>query len=102
MKFDRNTVIGFVLLAALFFGFFYFNTKEQSASAKRQAYIDSVDKANKKKTTTTDTASLKTKDTSGVNTNQVATTTGQFQNATKGTEALTTIDNDLVKITFTN
>ena len=24
MKFDRNTVIGFVILAALFFGYFYY------------------------------------------------------------------------------
>ena len=30
MKFDRNTVIGFIVLALLFFGFFYYNSKEQN------------------------------------------------------------------------
>ncbi len=31
MNFDRNTVIGFVVLAALFFGYFYYNNKEQAS-----------------------------------------------------------------------
>src|SRR5215204_5712550 len=30
MKFERNTVIGFVLLAILFFGYFWFNSQEQN------------------------------------------------------------------------
>ena len=28
MNFDRNTVIGFVVLALLFFGYFYYNNQE--------------------------------------------------------------------------
>lgn len=31
MKFDRNTIVGFILLAILFIGFFYLNSKEQNA-----------------------------------------------------------------------
>lgn len=57
MKFDRNTVIGFVILAALFFGYFYYTNKEQSAYRKdklakqqvEQARIDSINKANQPK-----------------------------------------------------
>jgi YidC/Oxa1 family membrane protein insertase len=45
MKFDRNTVIGFVLLALLFFGFFYFNNQEQARAAKNRAIQDSIKKA---------------------------------------------------------
>ena len=37
MKFDRNTVVGFVVLAALFFGYFYFTNKQQSEYRKTKA-----------------------------------------------------------------
>ncbi|HYC40806.1 MAG TPA: membrane protein insertase YidC [Chitinophagaceae bacterium] len=37
MKFDRNTILGFVILAALFFGYFYYTNREQSAYRKQQA-----------------------------------------------------------------
>jgi YidC/Oxa1 family membrane protein insertase len=37
MNFDRNTVIGFVLLALLFFGYFYILNTEQSEVRQRQA-----------------------------------------------------------------
>lgn len=49
MKFDRNTVIGFVVLAALFFGYFYYNNQEQAAFKKQEAeelrIKDSIDAA---------------------------------------------------------
>ena len=37
MKFDRNTVVGFVVLAALFFGYFYFTNQQQSEYRKKKA-----------------------------------------------------------------
>ena len=49
MNFDRNTVIGFVVLAALFFGYFYCNNKEQAAFKQEQARLDSIANANKPK-----------------------------------------------------
>ena len=42
MNFDRNTVIGFILLAVLFFAFFYYTNKQQAALQKQKAYEDSV------------------------------------------------------------
>ncbi len=30
MKFDRNTVLGFIVLGILFIGYFYYNSKEQN------------------------------------------------------------------------
>ena len=49
MNFDRNTVLGFVVLALLFFGYFWYTNKEQAASRLRQARIDSIANANKPK-----------------------------------------------------
>ncbi len=56
MKFDRNTVLGFVVMAALFFGYFFFINKEQSGMRKEQARLDSIKNANKPKP---DTAALR-------------------------------------------
>jgi YidC/Oxa1 family membrane protein insertase len=100
MKFDRNTVIGFVLLALLFFGFFYFNSQEQARVLKNKAIQDSIAKAALPKPKT-DT-SAKRNDTSHVSTPQITNVTGQFQKAMIGTEQLAHVENDLVKVTFTN
>ena len=55
MKFDRNTVLGFVILAALFFGYFYFTNQQQAESRKlkeveakaQRAKADSIKLVNK-------------------------------------------------------
>ena len=36
MKFDRNTVLGFLILGALFIGYFVYTSKEQNAYRKKQ------------------------------------------------------------------
>ena len=99
MNFDRNTVIGFVLLALLFFGFFYFNSKEQAATRQKKIIQDSIAKANQPKTQDTTTQK---KDTAQFTPTQVASTAGEFQKATTGSEQTTSLENDLIKITFTN
>ena len=100
MKFDRNTVIGFVLLALLFFGFFYFNNQEQARVAKNKAIQDSIAKAALPKPKT-DTSGKRI-DTSHSNIPQITSVTGQFQKQMIGPEQLVTVENDLVKIAFTN
>ena len=52
MNFDRNTVLGFVVLALLFFGYFWYTNKEQATLRKQQARIDSIANANKPKADT--------------------------------------------------
>ena len=53
MNFDRNTIIGFIVLAVLFVGYFFYTTKEQQAY--QQALITRVQaQANR----FTDTAAL--------------------------------------------
>ena len=55
MNFDRNTIIGFIILAILFFGFFWYNNQEQlklekqkAEEARQKAVKDSIAKANQK------------------------------------------------------
>ncbi len=47
MNFDRNTIIGFVVLALLFFGYFYFNRQQQLSYEAEQRRVDSINKAKK-------------------------------------------------------
>lgn len=102
MKFDRNTVIGFVILAGLFFGYFYFTNKQQSEYRKQQAekqkrekvIQDSINLVNKPK-----------QDSLSRIADSVAkiTKVGNFQAAINDTtEKLVVAENELIKLTFTN
>lgn len=99
MNFDRNTVLGFVVLALLFFGYFWYTSKEQAAYRKEQARIDSIANANKPKL---DTIALKRDSTRLDSQNRVASAGTTFGNAANGTEQLLVAESDLLKITFTN
>ncbi|MGZ5221636.1 MAG: membrane protein insertase YidC, partial [Chitinophagaceae bacterium] len=98
MNFDRNTVIGFIVLAALFFGYFFYNNKEQAAFKKEQARIDSIASAGKPKP---DTLALKI-DSARADTIDKIAKAGNFQNAAIGTEQLVEVNTDLFRIVFTN
>ena len=100
MNFDRNTVIGFVVLAILFFGFFYFNNREQAAMRQKRAIQDSIAKANQPKPKPE--VATQIQDTSQAAPTQTIAVSGQFQKATLGTEQLAYVENKLVKIAFTN
>lgn len=102
MKFDRNTVIGFVILAGLFFGYFYFTNKQQSEYRKQQAEKQKREKAIR------DSINLVNKpkqDSLSRIADSVAriTKVGSFQAAIKDTtEKLVVTENELIKVTFTN
>jgi YidC/Oxa1 family membrane protein insertase len=98
MNFDRNTVIGFVVLAALFFGYFYFTNKEQSNFRKEQARIDSITNTQKPKP---DTLVAKADSVKADSINKI-TKEGHFKGAGQGAEQLTDVRTDLFTITFTN
>ncbi len=94
---DRNTLIGFVLLALLFFGYFYYNRQGQAAVEKEtqhtqdsinrvKAIADSIAKKNQPATDTTAHQPL---------------VPGTFKQDS-GVEQLTVLENNLVKVTFTN
>lgn len=102
MKFDRNTVLGFVILAALFFGYFFFTNKEQAAVQKQKdrekAIKDSIIAANRPKQ---DSAAMFRDSLVNDSINKI-TKAGEFQGGVKGTEQLVTVENELIKVTFTN
>ncbi len=99
MKFDKNTVIGFVLLAVLFFTYFW-NANRQAAALQlyEQHQKDSIAKLNIGKTVVIDS----------LNSNSSAQNT---QNGIVGNnktvvveakEELKTLENNVVKVVFTN
>ena len=100
MNFDRNTVAGFVILAFLFFGYFYFNNKEQAAYKKAQAreqfVKDSIAKANAPKV---DSVAL-AKKTASFDSTQKLAAAGSFANAALGADKFVTAENELVRVTF--
>ncbi|RYY59978.1 MAG: membrane protein insertase YidC [Chitinophagaceae bacterium] len=97
MKFDRNTVLGFVVLGLLFFGYFYFNNKEQAAYLKEKERVDSIALANQPKP---DTLAFK-KDSLRADSSNRQIRSGYFQSAINGSEQLVYLENDLFRIAFT-
>lgn len=97
MKFDRNTVIGFVVLGLLFFGFFYFNSQEQANFQKEKERQDSILNANKPKPPKPDTASQRRDSLAGV----MAKEGALFKGRTGGTEQIVYISNELFTIALT-
>jgi len=97
MKTDKNTVIGFILLAGLFFVYFWYTSKQQNEiAAYKQKFDDSVAmvKANAQKA-------------AALNTVQIIDSTKKDQNGLAVVvdtlkEQTTILENDLIKVAFTN
>jgi len=96
MNFDRNTVIGFVILALLFMGYFYWNSREQALLQKDKARQDSIAQSHQPKPDPVTAA----KDSAAAEAikNPIDTSLP----ASLGTEKLTEVENDLISIAFTN
>ncbi|HUS03616.1 MAG TPA: membrane protein insertase YidC [Chitinophagaceae bacterium] len=94
---DRNTIIGFVLLALLFFGYFYYTRQGQLALETQKQHIqDSINRLKPK----TDTLLAKT-DSSKIY--SVTKVSSPFQqDSVPAVEQLSILENDVIKITFTN
>jgi YidC/Oxa1 family membrane protein insertase len=99
MGMDRNTIIGFVLLALLFFGYFYYTRQGQLVVEKQQQHIqDSLNKIHPR----TDTAlTAASKDSAIAQTKQEASVAGIVQDSS-GKEQLVKVESKLLKITFSN
>lgn len=94
---DRNTVIGFVLLAILLFLYLFISSKNsQELGKQRKMYEDSMIKINAKK------QSIDTSSTDSLQNITVVKDTAGIKGALYGEEKLTTIENKLMKIIFTN
>ncbi len=102
MNTDKNTIIGMVLLALLFFGYFYFtNQQNQFILEQKQKQEDSLNKVKAAQAKLVDTAAAKQDSLRRDSVGRIATA-GNFNTAALGTEQLTTIENDVIKVTFSN
>lgn len=100
MKFDRSTILGFVILAALFFGYFFFTNKQQSEHRKQKdaelaiqkAKDDSIARINKplqdSLSRIRDSADKKNE-------------TTVFTDTVQTPEQVVTVENKVLRITFT-
>jgi YidC/Oxa1 family membrane protein insertase len=102
MKTDKNSVIGFVLLGALFILYFWYTGQQQNAVLKlKQQEEDSLAKIAAAKVNVLDTITAKI-DSLKRDTAVRKATAGNFTNAALGNESFVTIENELMSATFTN
>lgn len=102
MKLDKNTVVGFTLLAILFFLFFWYNNKQQQDFQKYDKHIkDSIATVEASKRPILDSVKEKMMAAHEDSARQIEKA-GKMVNAAIGTEQTTTIESDLLKVTFTN
>ena len=96
MGMDRNTVIGFVLIGLLLMGMFYFNNKDNSAFLAEQKRVeDSIARTRPK----VDLAKVRL-DSLAHDSSRRVKSAGSLQTASA--EQFTTLENEVMKITFTN
>ena len=94
---DRNTVIGFVLLALLFFGYFYYTRQGQLTLEKEKQHIqDSINRLKPKIDSAAKTAVISN------NSSSHQDSSSTIKQDTTGKEQFFTLENKVLKITFTN
>ncbi|RAJ83243.1 YidC/Oxa1 family membrane protein insertase [Chitinophaga dinghuensis] len=100
---DRNSVIGFLLMGLLLVGYIFYNNKQAQNAAHEKAIQDSIANVNKPKTVPVDTvASLAGTQLDSAHQAQISGEYGVFAAAAVGTEQTSVLENDVVKITFSN
>lgn len=105
MNFDRNTIIGFVAMMVLLFGYIFFTQKQQAANEQltlqKKKTEDSLALIEAKKKKAVDTVALK-QDSARRDSAINAQAAGGFQQAANGPEQITVVENDVMKISFTS
>ena len=97
MGMDRNSVIGFVLLALLFFGYFFYTQKGQAAFEKERQHVqDSIARLTPRPNATTAQPNIQNQASSPL------PSSGGFQQDSSRIEQLVTLENEVLKIVFTN
>jgi YidC/Oxa1 family membrane protein insertase len=102
MKTDKNTVVGFVLLGLLFFLYFWYSNKQSGElQAARQRQEDSIRRVNAANIKPADTLAARI---DSLKRDSVArlSSAGDFTTAALGTEQLVTLENKVMKVTFTS
>jgi len=105
MNFDRNTITGFILLAVIFIGFFWYTSREQAQMQKQkmeQAKKDSIEAAKNRPPAPVQAARADSNGRIDSLAPSVADSSDLFFAAKSGTEKLTTVETPLMRITFSN
>ena len=98
MNLDRNTVIGFIALAILFLGYFYYNSRGQQQMLAEKARQDSIARASQPKP---DTIAQK-RDSALIDSQNRITAAGDYSQFTSGAEQITKVETGILSIVFTN
>lgn len=98
MGFDRNTIIGFALLAVLFMGYFWYVSTNQKAAMELQKRQEDSLAALKPKV---DSVQWRA-DSARLAATRDSISAGAFVAAANGKEELTTVENELMKLQFSN
>ncbi len=102
MKADKNTIIGFVLLGVLFFVYFWYTNQQQAVlQAAQQRAQDSIARVEATKIKTVDPAQAYNDSLHNDTLSRLAQA-GAFQNAGIGSEEEKVVENNLMKVTFSN
>src|SRR6185437_6667632 len=101
MGLDRNTIIGFVLLGVLLFVYLFTSTKAtHELEAQRKHEADSIAVVSKTREAAARDAAMKKDSVAKAGT--VVDTLKGFEKAANGAPQLVTVENDLLKIVFSN
>jgi YidC/Oxa1 family membrane protein insertase len=98
MNFDRNTILGFVFLAVLFFGYFFYTSKEQQAYQQSKAIQDSIEAAKRPKVDPL----MARQDSIRLDSQNRLNAAGQFAEAVRGVENIVEVQNEVIRVGFTN
>src|SRR5688572_7582490 len=103
MKFDRNTIMGFVVMGVLLVGFLVFTSKERRAVEKDQKIQDSIRNSAQQQTVPkiTDTLAY-LRDSIYQDSIRNQAKAGDFKSARTGSEQLVYVHNDVFTIALTN
>lgn len=105
---DRNTIIGFVLIAGVIIGFNYMNRPSEEEIARRKAYNDSIALVREDEQAIIEKEAYQTDIVDAENyQDSIAiaehrASLGHFGSAAEGEEQYYTLENDLVEITLSN
>lgn len=100
MNFDKNTIIGYVLIACVLFGFMFYNQRQMSEQAQYQHEQDSIQAVQAAKDAKA-AAELKAKQEAEMTAQQKDSTNALFA-ARQGKEGTTVIENELLSVVISN
>lgn len=104
MKFDRNSVIGFIILGILFLAMFWYNSKDQNRFLAEKKRTDEIKRVQDSTKRAQDSIAhfIAAPQTAPAQIKPTAADSAGFQQAVHGTESTEEITTDVVHIVFTN